>query len=66
MKPSQPNNMHLGGDGKHPFAKSWKNSRPTAKMVGVFPPPGGEGKLASANANIKRSLGPLNGPGKAR
>lgn len=64
MKPSQPNNMHIGGDGKHPFSKSWSNSKPSAKTVGVGPKPGGEGDKISANAAMKKKS-PMQGPGKA-
>ena len=63
MKPSKPNNMHMGD--KHPFASSWTNSGPVAKTVGVEPKPGGGAKgFRSANSAMKRKL-PLVGPGKA-
>jgi hypothetical protein len=68
MKPSNPNNMHIGGDGKHPFPKPFSqgNHRVFSKMVGVKTNPGGEGKLESANASMKKkSKGGMRGPGEA-
>ena len=64
MKPSQATNMHIGGDGKHPFQKTFTNSKPLAKTVGVGPKPGGEGDKVSANAAMKKKS-PMQGPGKA-
>jgi hypothetical protein len=68
MKPSNPNHMHIGGDGKHPFPKPFAqgNSRPLAHTVGVKNKPGGEGKMESANASMrKKPKGGMTGPGEA-
>jgi hypothetical protein len=66
MKPTNPNHMHIGGDGKHPFQKSFSNSRPMAKTFGVKSKPGGEGKLISANASMRtKPKGGMTGPGEA-